>query len=146
MKIWKNRSNIKAEIYGIERWREWLIEQKVWQGPHGETEHHLHPPSSWMLPEHYLHWLVVFPQESTGKPENKPPSLSLFLHISLPRSLSLFPCSSCCHGDRGEPWQARAKYLHIKSLRSSSTRPPLPSATTNDTRARHICQVKSHWS
>lgn len=51
------------------------------EGTHSETQHHLHLGSSGMVPEHYLHWLVVFPQESTGKPENKPPSFSTSLSL-----------------------------------------------------------------
>lgn len=70
---------------------DWLIEwfnKKQW-GTHSETEHHLHLASLWMVPEHYLHWLVVFPQESTGKPENKPASLSFFLSPHLPLCITL---------------------------------------------------------
>lgn len=53
------------------------------KGTHSKTEHHLHLASLWMVPGHYLHWLMVFPQESTGKPENKPSPLSLSLYHSL---------------------------------------------------------------
>lgn len=52
-------------------------------GTHSETEQHLHLASSWMVPEHYLHQLVFFPQESTGKPQNEYTNFSASLSVSL---------------------------------------------------------------
>lgn len=72
-----------------QRWGGWSSEEKKQQGPRGETENHLHPASSWMLPKHYLHWLVVFPQESTGKPESEPPPLPPHLSLRITLSVSL---------------------------------------------------------
>lgn len=137
--IWKHKRTSK-EMYR----KEWLLYR-------GNSEvHKVRPsiiciklPHGWCLPEHYLHWLVVFSQESTSKAENKPPcfSTSLSLYHSLCVSLLLLL-------SQGQRWALTSQgqlfaykepafFLHVL---------PLPSAATNDTRAWHICQVKSHWS
>lgn len=62
-------------------------------GTFGETHHHLHVASFWLVPGHYLHWLVLFPKEP--KQRGKPPSLPLsHLSFCITLSVSLLPLLS----------------------------------------------------